>query len=269
MTCGEEIYNVHKNIVCSRSEFFRNAERFRTQDVSIGSNVALDVQLISPQEGTRDTIDLPEDEPQLLQLLFDYIYEGEYDPRLPRNGARALPGGGPVVTALKKPKYHYRFPHTCVPGCPGSDYKVCHHHNCGPETCGEACHNFICELCCATIFMGGEPEQLLLHAKMYSAGDKYIVDGLKELAKEKFERSCNSHWDAEYFAPAAHYAFSSTVDSDRGLRDLVIKSIGNHINLLNKPEVEALLYEFNDLAVGLLKRNARVIGWTRPEPADA
>lgn len=37
VTCGDDVYKTHKNIVCSRSEFFRNAERFRTQDVSIGS----------------------------------------------------------------------------------------------------------------------------------------------------------------------------------------------------------------------------------------
>lgn len=104
---------------------------------------------------------------------------------------------------------------------------------------------------------------------MYAIGDKYIVDGLKELARGKFARCCNLHWDSEYFATAAHYAFSSTVDNDRGLRDLVIKTMGDHINLLNKPEIEALLYEFNDLAVGLLKKNAKAIGWRRSKLADA
>jgi len=116
--------------------------------------------------------------------------------------------------------------------------------------------------------MGGEPYQLVLHAKMYAIGDKYVVDGLKELAKEKFERSCNSHWDTEYFAPATHFAFSSTLDSGRGLRAVIIRTICDHINILNKPEVMALLHEFNDLAVSLLEKNAKAIGWTRPKPAD-
>jgi hypothetical protein len=113
--------------------------------------------------------------------------------------------------------------------------------------------------------MGGKPDQLPPHAKMYSIGNKYIVDGLEELAKQKFERSCNSYWDTEHFDPAAHYVFSSTIDSDRGLLNLVIRTMCDHINILNKPEIEALLYESNDIAVGLLKVKAQAIMWNRSE----
>ena len=35
ITCGDGVYKVHKNIVCSRSEFFRRAEKFPGGDVRV------------------------------------------------------------------------------------------------------------------------------------------------------------------------------------------------------------------------------------------
>jgi hypothetical protein len=112
--------------------------------------------------------------------------------------------------------------------------------------------------------MNGNSDQLVLHAKMYEIADKYDVDGLEQLAQEKLRRSCNSHWDTKHFAPAAHYAFSTTPESDMGLRDIVVDVIADHIDMLNSFAVEALLTEFNGVAVALLKRNAKAIGWTIP-----
>jgi hypothetical protein len=102
---------------------------------------------------------------------------------------------------------------------------------------------------------------VLLHAKMYEIGDKYDVVGLKELAREKFIRSCAEHWNSDHFAPAVHYAFSTTPDDDKGLRDVISKTLFDHIDLIDKPEVEVILNESNGLAVGLLKRLKT--GWRR------
>ncbi|KAF3011199.1 hypothetical protein E8E13_011606 [Curvularia kusanoi] len=111
--------------------------------------------------------------------------------------------------------------------------------------------------------MVDEPEQMMFHAKMYEIGEKYVVGGLKELAREKFKRSCDSHWDTPHFAAAVRYVFSSTAEDDTGLRNITIKTISTHINVLNKPEINALLNEFNDLAVGLLEGNAALLRWDR------
>ncbi|KAI4664486.1 uncharacterized protein J4E88_010738 [Alternaria novae-zelandiae] len=95
--------------------------------------------------------------------------------------------------------------------------------------------------------------QPLLHTKIYEIADKYEVKGLKDLAREKFKRSCEQFWDNDVFAVAAHHVFSTTPDSDKGLRDLVSLTISKHMCLMDKPEIEALLTEFNGLAFGLLK----------------
>jgi len=88
---------------------------------------------------------------------------------------------------------------------------------------------------------------------MYEIADKYEVRGLKDLAREKFQRSCKQFWDNDVFAVAAHHVFSTTPDSDKGLRDLVSLTISKHMCLMDKPEIEALLTEFNGLAFDLLK----------------
>ena len=93
---------------------------------------------------------------------------------------------------------------------------------------------------------------------MYEIADKYNVDGLKELVKENFDHACQYFWDDAQFAISARHAFSSTLESDKGLRDIICKTIVNHMRqLVDKPEIEALLTEFNGLAYGLLKSEIR------------
>ena len=119
------------------------------------------------------------------------------------------------------------------------------------------CANFACDKCevnaAALPPLNGESSQPLLHAKIYEIAEKYEVKGLKDLAREKFKRSCEQFWDNDVFAVAAHHVFSTTPDSDKGLRDLVSLTISKHMCLMDKPEIEALLTEFNGLAFGLLK----------------
>ena len=96
---------------------------------------------------------------------------------------------------------------------------------------------------------------------MYEIGDKYDVLGLKQLALAKFSLAYTEHWDSRKFASAAHHTFSTTPESDKGLRDIVTKTISDHMQILKSPAVEALLTEFNGLAVALLKMRAEELGW--------
>jgi hypothetical protein len=200
----------------------------------------------------------------IVKLLIQYIYEAEYEPTLAdsrKASVTIVPAETtPVVRVNKQRGHHYNFPHSCGDHC--DSVRVCHHHNC--DGCGHSCSSFVCTFCCpwwnkgnlAVVKGATVPEavELLLHAKMYEIGDKYDVDGLKELAREKFAWACNLYWDSEYFAPATYYAFSTTPDEDTGLREVVSETLFDHMDLLDKPEVEAVLNEFNGLAVGLLKR---------------
>lgn len=55
--------------------------------------------------------------------------------------------------------------------------------------------------------------------------------------------------------------FETTPDNDKGLRDLVVKTISDHMELLEKPEMDELMLEFNGLAYGLLKSKSKDKGW--------
>lgn len=100
--------------------------------------------------------------------------------------------------------------------------------------------------------MPGTADQILLHAKMYQLADKYDVVGLKPLVSAKFKRACNSYWDSEHFPLAAHHVFSTTPESDVGLRKVVSETIATHRSLLEKAEVRAVIAEFKSIAFDLV-----------------
>jgi hypothetical protein len=185
--------------------------------------------------------------------MIDYIYSAEYSPHLPLDITK--------LTATDT-----RLKHSCKSGhmaCPnyGASRLVCLHHTCG-VSCAFTCIDFVCDTCCPPpIIIPGAPEQLLIHAKMYEIGDKYQISGLKDLSKFKFELACARFWDDEIFAQAAGHAFSTTPEEDGGLRRIVVKTISEHMGLLKKGEVGALMAEFNGLAFGLLMEKAEKCGW--------
>jgi hypothetical protein len=97
--------------------------------------------------------------------------------------------------------------------------------------------------------------ELLTHAKMYHIGEKYQVVGLKELARRKFKTCCEHYWNSSKFANAAIYAYTSTVDDDTGLRDVIFDTIYKHIALIEKPEDAEFMEEFG-LTMSILKKRA-------------
>ncbi|KAL5115329.1 hypothetical protein ACEQ8H_006774 [Pleosporales sp. CAS-2024a] len=259
ITCKGDVYNVHKAIVCARSGFFKRAEKFPGK---ISITIVLSRMFKESEEGK---VDLPEDNPELVKLLVHYLYAGEYFPWLPDGGCMELVRTF-KYTGHRQGGYHYKFPHTCRPGgCNGG--QVCQHHDCRDHYYNHPCKDFVCSSCIPDWNSKvlpppvGSSIQLLLHAQMYGIGDKYDVMGLKQLAREKFLRSATEYWDSNDFAPAAHCAFSTTPEGDKGLREIISHIISKHMELLNKPAIEALLTEFNGLALGLLKMRAKDLGW--------
>jgi hypothetical protein len=229
-----------------------------------------------PKEAESGVINLPEDEPEIVKLLIQYLYEGEYEPLLPDSESSIAPP--PVKIGAPRPIrspdgdiYSYNFPHTCR----GNAHSyICPHHTCIVSTGSpyriHSCtkrdfNNFNCEECKPTTpplpSLNGKADQLLLHAKMYEYADKYDVSGLKDLAIEKFSRSCKHFWNKDEFSVAAHHVFSTTVDKDKGLRDIVSATISAHMELVKKPQVKVLMTEFNGLALGILEEKIIEHSW--------
>lgn len=193
-------------------------------------------------------IDLPADDPHAVKLLIQYLYEADYNPPV---SAPALKDD--VNVNSQAPEH----------SCPHRHCAriVCRHHLCG-LTCVSNCRGFRCSKCPkpSPTNVSGPPEQLLTHSKMYELGDRYGVAGLKKLAQEKFKIACQHFWDDPAFPSAADHAFTTTVDQDKGLRDVVRKTIYDHIALVKKPEVQAFLAEAG-LGIGILVDKMEELGW--------
>lgn len=70
---------------------------------------------------------------------------------------------------------------------------------------------------------------LIYHAMMYAMGDKYGIHGLKALAREKFQEAWK--FTAAGLVKAIKIVYASTMESDRGLREIIINNL--HSNVRN------------------------------------
>ncbi|KAJ0270617.1 hypothetical protein CBS470a_013457 [Colletotrichum nupharicola] len=82
---------------------------------------------------------------------------------------------------------------------------------------------------------------LLLHAKVYAATEKYAIGNLKDLAVAKFKTTAIQDWDPTAFLDAATEAYTSTIDTDRGLRDAVIEVFAAHKDLLYEDKAKVVV----------------------------
>lgn len=70
----------------------------------------------------------------------------------------------------------------------------------------------------------GRGPSLNLNAQMYAVADKYDIPHLKETVKEKFENAIGDYdWtDVADFVNAIATVYTTTLGSDKGLRDLIM-----------------------------------------------
>ena len=81
---------------------------------------------------------------------------------------------------------------------------------------------------------------------MYGLGDKYNIDALKDLAEGKFSIALGAGWDIVSFPEVIETVYSTTLASDRGLRDCLTPVLLEHKEELHEHE------GFNSLITGKL-----------------
>jgi hypothetical protein len=95
---------------------------------------------------------------------------------------------------------------------------------------------------------------LVSHAKLYAIGGKYGIPHMKEAAKKRFHEEVEKEIASEIFVEAAKLGFTTTPDSDRGLRELIVRAmIGNAVKLQHNEEMNNLICSNKDLALELWK----------------
>ncbi|KAF1968007.1 hypothetical protein BU23DRAFT_277911 [Bimuria novae-zelandiae CBS 107.79] len=233
ITCGVDTYAVHAMVVCSQSEFLAGAARF------------------PGIESETKNVDLSDEEPAIVKLLMQFLYEGDYAPLISDEN----------LDSEESEEASSVAPHTCcVYDLWGQmcSRKLCQHHQCG-HNCNRNCRNFVCSTCNPP--PGTQASNLSIHSKLYEIGDRLLVDVLKDLARAKFANACIHFWEDRAFPTVATHAFQSTSEDDKGLWDLVCKTVAEHMELVKDPVIDVLLNTVPGLAVGLLKEKGEKYRW--------
>lgn len=96
---------------------------------------------------------------------------------------------------------------------------------------------------------------LAIHAKIYALGEKYEIRDLKALALQKFAFEAQRHHSTPSFRQGAREAYTSTVDEDRGMRNVVVETVVKNRHLLLDAEFQSVVKE-TSLGFDLLIRFA-------------
>jgi hypothetical protein len=213
------------------------------------------------KEAEEKVIDLPEDDPEMIRRLITYLYLGDYDPCdgldiLRYNNLRQH-----VSTVTLPEAHHPRY----RKGTFGSFSFSSDHCAClAPNT--KNLTQPARKMAPSSLPSDYKPVEkapntvevenpLTIHATMYALGDKYQVDGLSQLAKEKFESCLHHHAHSEDFITAVQLAYSSTPDTNRGLRDVVLSAFRTQFNIdiTKMPGAEDKLDTIDELSFLLIK----------------
>ncbi|KAF1943853.1 hypothetical protein EJ02DRAFT_399544 [Clathrospora elynae] len=232
ITCGSLTFEVHQLVVGTMCAFFGKCINF------------------PGKEAEEKCIDLPDDDPEMIRRLIAYLYLGDYDP-CNNSGISAfnnIKQYASTTATLVVPVLHSRNISQCACLAPSAQQSVPEPESKDrPSTCTIEKSQKGIEVA----------HPLTIHATMYALADKYGVDGLEQIAKEKFE-SCLDHYvhvNPGDFVTAVQLAYTGTPASNRGLRDAVVKvfRIYFKVNVTEIPGVEAKLDTIDELSFLLIK----------------
>ena len=102
---------------------------------------------------------------------------------------------------------------------------------------------------------------LVMHARLYALGSTYQIKGLKALAADKFSTAAKYAWNHASFLEAIKIVYTATPDTDRAMRDVIVATVQDHINILgDRKEFEQTVRSIEGLAYGLLRGRMRKSG---------
>ncbi|TKA62077.1 hypothetical protein B0A49_13128 [Cryomyces minteri] len=98
-----------------------------------------------------------------------------------------------------------------------------------------------------------ESPNLVTHSRVYALAEKYDIPSLKLLAAQKFEVALACWFDSNEIPDAIEDVYHGTIDSDRGLRDIVIQALRCQPTMAYRKDVKSLLPEVPQFAEELWK----------------
>ncbi|KAF4497644.1 amino acid transport GAP1 [Fusarium agapanthi] len=217
ITCGDDVHKVHKAIVCPRSSFFT---------VACSGNF---------KEALEGRIDLPDDDPHAVRDMIYYLYN------LNLVGYEFVPEDGNFFE---------------------EELSTTEHDDELKQFLESQGHRFVGNRRVKSMApkLGvhiGPSSNLCLFAKVYAMGEKYGIPGLKLIALTKFEKLAKAYAHTEDFRLAVEEVYTSTIDEDRGMRDVVASTVEDNMDLLDDEAFESLVKN-TELGYDLLMKTAAI-----------
>ena len=98
---------------------------------------------------------------------------------------------------------------------------------------------------------------LVTNVMVYIIADLLEIQGLKELAKNKYEDALLDDWNSASFVASLKLLYEETIDADRTLKDVAIRAAGDHLEeLLDQGDFVALCTERERL-LSIYSRHSR------------
>ncbi len=284
------MFKVHKVILASRSFFFA-AACWGDFKVGRGMNLPQNMLNLSMQEAKSNIIDLPDDNPELVKKMLEYLYSLDYavgtDMTIYVDSIDFQGGASPATSLDEEEVGDFPTQSRTQQTLPR-----------GVKTCWEALHEALQQqnhdfddtidllvkqkapLSIESIQHGKArlipAGELVIHASMYSLADKYGIDGLKSTCVQKMTAALQGiGWDKvwtfhspqarmEEFATAVAIAWTTTPASDRDLRNVLLDYSFIHVKRLVKLKgFEEAFQRLPQFAFDLL---ARITGGADEEP---
>jgi len=181
------LFAAHENVLC-QAPFFEKVIRGNLRDAQ------------------NKRISLPDEEPEVFSGILEYLYKGDYYPRLLHNKQRnsweledSLPTNNRRVTPQTSPTIH---------DSPNFGGGRAGQNQPGTPQTASAVE--------ATVFLAGIGQHILRDTAIYCAADRFGLEELKRLALRK--QGLQSGIDVGTILRSAQYCYANTPDSDSRLR---------------------------------------------------
>ncbi|KAJ3518930.1 hypothetical protein NM208_g14327 [Fusarium decemcellulare] len=252
--CRGKEFKVHRAVVCPQSRFFRAA---------LTSNF---------REGISQTIELPEDDPDILERFLEFMYTGSYSLGKETNWGHGPEGHESIFGEIeRRPR---------KPPMPRLDnlegYAVYRTQKSGRKRTisGQIQPG---KMRWTPYAFKGVPtpkndeeakesgkHQMIISMELYFMADKYDVPVLKLLARDRFFQTGESYWvartwpaesfkDTAFFETVFDKVYRSTPTADTALRQAVCMLVANKVeNDAMKQRMRDVMMNNGELAVGVM-----------------
>jgi len=164
---------------------------------------------------------LPEDDPQVVHMMIQYLYRLDY----------CLPAREDTPCSSNGPRQNFNLEAIAV-------------QEANPDSGDED----------SMLSAGNIPPdfKLTFHSKVYTLAEKCWIDDLKDVAIQKFRAAASQDWGLDDFVVSAREVYTGTVDTDRGLKDVIVGTLCERCGVMDEGAVKDLVKELHPLAYGMV-----------------